>query len=230
MVDLALMGAYDPVTVTPGAPATQAEIGPSITGADVEAAIGNTLRHWLLSYLREIEAKHGLTRGTTPGPRGWSVTGRDLAKLNSDQLPCVVVMTGGILEAPRKEGTPGCVTCRWSVNVGAVFAAAWGGSSRAHAQLYARAISLVLIQRPLEGVDGVVDFRGETYDEMDFDSSRSYSSSICNFSVDIREVVWADGGPPPFVTPPVDPMQPLDPWAPVTGTEVEVEHVTDQPD
>ena len=227
---MSVNGAYDPVLLDAGQPATRAEVGPSITGADVEGAVIATLRHWLPSYLADVEEKHGLERGSTPWPRGWAVTGRDLAKLNSDQLPCVVVMTGGILEAPRKEGAPGVLTCRWSLNVGAIFAAAWGGKSRAHAQLYVRAISLVMIQRPLEGVDAVVDFRGETYDEMDFESSRSYSASIANFNIDIREVVWADGGPPPYVTPPDDPSQPFDPWVTVTETDIDLENVITQPD
>jgi len=223
-------GAYDPVVIGGTGPATQAEVGPCVTGADVEGAVLDTLRSWLPSYLSFVEGAHGLARGSTPVPRGWAVTGRDLAKLNSDQLPCVVVMTGGILEAPRKEGAPGCLTCRWSINVGAIFAAAWGGKSRQHAQLYVRAISLVMLQRPLQGIEAVVDLRGETYDEMDFESSRSYSASIANFNVDIREVVWAQGGPPPYVAPPTDPTQPLDPWVPVTDTDVEVEHVlTDLP-
>jgi hypothetical protein len=204
-------------------PATQAEVGPFVTGGDVEEAVIETLKDWLPSYLADGERKHGWEVGSTPEPRGWALTGRDLQKFPSDQLPAIVVMAGGIILTPRKEGMGnGVLTATWGVDVGAIFNAAWGRSSRAHAQLYVRAIQLVLSQRPLGDLAATADWRGEVYDEIDFPSSRTYSAAVASFNIEVRDVAWANGGPPPLVEPPEDPTQPLDPWTPVVETDTEV--------
>jgi hypothetical protein len=225
------MSAYEPVTLDAGQPATVAEVGPMVTGADVEAAVIATLRDWLPSYIAEAERKHGMQAGLTPAPRGWAITGRNLDKFSEDQLPCIVIMAGGIVPRPLKEGPPGVLTAIWGVDVGTVFGAAYNRSSRQHAQLYARAIHLCLQQRPLEGLRAVaVDWRGEAYDEMDFPDSRAYSVSVCSLNIEVREVAWAAGGPPPYVAPPTDPTQPFDPWVTVTETDTQVENYpTDSP-
>jgi hypothetical protein len=211
-------------TTYPTGPATVAEVGPMIGGAQVELAVYTTLHDWLPSYLSEYERQNNLTPGSVSPPRGWAVTGRDLAKQPADQLPCVVIMAGGIVDPPRKEGGRGRLTARWVVDVGAVFAAAWGGKSRAHAQQYAVAVRTLLQQRPVLIGDGSsVDWRAEGYDEMDFESERMYSASIANFTLEVVGVGWANGGPPPYVTPPTDPTAPLDPWTAVDTTDVTVE-------
>lgn len=211
------------VGVTPGLPATQAEIGPFITGADVETALIDTLRPWLPAYLAAGERTHGLEPGTLPRPRGWAVTGRDMVeKFTSDQVPCIVVMARGILVKPLARGYPGAMTCLWSLDVGTIFNAAWGRDSRAYAQLYARAISLVLLQRPLEGLAGVVDFAGEDYDEGDFAETRTYALTRGAFTVQVEAALWREGGPPPQDEPPDIQEAPLDDWTRVVKTEVEV--------
>lgn len=202
-----------------------AEVGPMITGADVESAVEATLREWLAPYLSECDALHGLARGTTAAPRGWAVTGRDLQKLTSDQLPCVVIMAGGITQPPTKFGGHGAYTAFWGVDIGSVFNAAWGRESRRHAQFYAAAIRVAMLQCPLASDDvtfASVDWRGETYDEMDFADSRSYSASVVGFNVEVRDVADANGGPPPSSSAPVDPTEPFTPWIEVVETSVTV--------
>lgn len=208
--------------------ATQAEIGPFVTGGDVEQALIDTLQHWLVPYLREGEDKHGLPRGDIPEPRGWAITGRDLQKFTSDQLPCVVVLAGGIVVKPLSQGYPGKTTSVWHVDVGVFFNAAWGRKSRQHAQLYVRAMSLCLVQRPLEGVAGVVDFTGEQYDEVDFAETRTYSAAVAQFTIEVENMMWRDGGPPPEVSPP-DTDEPFEPWTEVAETDVEVTNTPPSP-
>ena len=202
--------------------APQADIGPFITGGDVEQALIDTLKLWLPAYLMEGERKHGLTPGDIPAPRGWAITGRDLQKFTSDQLPCIVVMAGGIIVKPLARGYPGSTTATWSVDVACIFNAAWGRMSRKHSQLYVRAITLVLLQRPLEGLACVVDFNGELYDELDFSDTRTYSAAVGAFTVEVEDMLWRDGGPPPYVEPPDEPAEPFDPWTEVTDTDVSV--------
>ena len=196
-----------------------------IDGGDVEVAVRDVLRDWLPGYICEAERRKGWVVGDTPVPRGWVRTGRDLQKLNPDQLPCVVIMAGGIPDPPRKEGAPGILTATWLLDIGIFFNAAWGDKSRDHAQMYARATQLVMQQRQLAlpgSPEYVVDFRGEAYDEMDFASIRSYSASVASFRLEVRNIAWTAGGPPPLVTPPVDPTVPPDGWTRVTDTEITV--------
>jgi hypothetical protein len=211
--------------VTATATVRQAELGPVITGADVEHAILDTLFKWLPSYLRECERLRHMPVGDLPTPRGWLITGRQLEKFTSDQLPCVIVMAGGIVVRPVVSGYPGNMTCVWVVDVGTIWNTAWGRMTRDHAQLMVRAISLVLIQRPLEGgLAGVVDMTGERYDEIDFGDTRTYSAAVAQFTVEVEDVMWRAGGPPPYVEP-GDPMDTWGPWTQVTETGVTVEAV-----
>jgi hypothetical protein len=194
-----------------------------VTGADIEDAVLALLREWLPRYLAAAEQQHELAPGSTPPPKGWAITGRDLQKLLTDQLPCVILLAAGIGQAPRREGT-GVLAATWGVDIGVVFNAAWGRESRRRAQLYARAVQVALQQRPLYalGQPCKVDWRGEVYDELDFADSRSYSASVTSFNVYCREVATTDGGPPPAAAPPSDPTVPFVPWVEATDTEVTV--------
>lgn len=207
----------------------RAQVGPMIGGDDIEAAIIETLKAWLPAYICQGERERGWEVGKTPWPKGWAITGRDLQKLNSDQEPCIVIMAGGITSPPLRQGAPGSMLATWGVSVGSVFNAAWGRASRRHAQLYAVAIRTCLTQRSLEetsvGIKAVIDPLGETYDEMDFAESRSYSTSIASFTVTVDGIGWTSGGPPPDADPPVDPTVPFEPWVEVVSTDVLVEHV-----
>lgn len=203
----------------------QAEIGPIITGGHVERALVDLLKEWLPSYLCECERKVGAEVGSTPWPRGWAITGRDLEKYVSDQLPCVIVMAGGVTTRPRVSGTNGSMTGVWDVDMGIILNAAWGYLSRWYAQLYERAISLVVVQRPLVLDDthiGVVDFAGEGYDELSFPDTRTYSASAGKFTVEVEDFMWRDGGPPPDAQPPSDPTVPFVPWTEVRDVDIEV--------
>jgi hypothetical protein len=203
---------------------TQGDIGPVTIGADIEHALIDTLKAWLPSYLRECERKRDMPVGAIPTPRGWLITGRDLAKYTSDQLPCVIVMSTGIVVKPLAQGYPGSMMCVWHVDVGTIWNAAWGDLSREHAQLYVRAMALTLLQRPLEDLAGVVDFMGERYDEIDFADTRTYSAAVGQFTVEVEDVLWRAGGPPPYVTP-GDPDIPWGPWTPVQETGVTIDKV-----
>lgn len=203
----------------------QAEIGPVITGGLIEGKLVDVLRVWLPAYLCECERKLGAEPGSTPYPRGWAVTGRDLEKYVSDQLPCVVVLAGGVTSPPRRTGSPGRMTGVWNVDVGVIFNAAWGSLSRWHAQLYMRALALCLLQRPLVLDDthtAVVDFAGEAYDELTFPDTRTYSASVGVFTIEVEDMMWRDGGPPPAAVPPSDPTIPLLPWTEAQEVDVSV--------
>jgi hypothetical protein len=209
------------------------EVGPMVTGADIEDAVQGQLKTWLPRYIVAGELQHGLTVGSTPAPKGWAISGRVMDKLLSDQLPCVIVQAGGVAPAgTHREGT-GALTGTWTLAVAVMFDAAWGRESRRRAQLYARAAQLALQQLPLHalGAPCKVDWRGESYDEVDFATTRTYSASVVNFTVWCREIASTDGGPPPEALPPGStgpgdpgtPTVPFVPWVEVSSTEVTVE-------
>lgn len=203
----------------------QAEIGPIVTGGVIETGLLDLLKDWLPAYLCACEQALGVEPGSTPYPRGWAITGRDLEKYVSDQLPCVVVMSSGINPPVRRGGSPGCMTAVWSMDAGVIFNAAWGYRSRWLAQLYVRAIALTLLQRPLvlgDGHTGVVDFTGEAYDELTFPDTRTYSASVAVFTIEVEDMMWRDGGPPPAAVPPSDPTIPFEPWTQVREVDIEV--------
>jgi hypothetical protein len=198
-------------------------VGPAVTGGDIEDVVLDCLQVWLPAYLCEVEDQHGIPRGSTPTPRGWSLTARLLDKLTSDQMPCVVLMTAGVPNPPTKESGPGAYTATWAMEVGVAFVAAWGLDARRLAQLYACAFGLTLTQRPMTALGQPlhVDWRGESYED-DFDASRTFSVAVCSLNVSCREARWANGGPPPEATPPADPTVPFIPWVQVTETDATV--------
>jgi hypothetical protein len=200
-------------------------VGPMVTGADIEDAVVLQLKEWLPRYLVAAEEQHGLTPGSVPVPKGWAVTGRVLDKLLSDQLPCVIVMAAGVAPGVTHREGEGVLTGNWTLGVGSMFNADLGREARRRAQLYARAIQLSLQQMPLHalGQPCKVDWRGESYDELDFATSRTYSASVVNLNVYCREVATTDGGPPPEAVPPTDPTVPFVPWVEVKETETTVE-------
>jgi hypothetical protein len=218
------------VSVTPVAPA---EVGPMISGFTVEMAVENTLRDWFTAYLCEAERQHGLEAGQIAWPRGWAHSGSDLEKMAQDQLPCFVIMSGGITNPPMVSAMPvnvgssialpvGNMTAVYGVEVASVHNAAYDRMSRRNAQLYAVAVARCLLQRPLRGLASTVRQRGESYDELDFERTRTYSASTASFDITVEATGWTDGGPPPEATPPGDPTQPFPPWPTVETTEVDV--------
>jgi hypothetical protein len=64
---------------------------------------------------------------------------------------------------------------------------------------------------------------GESYDEVDFSDTRTYSAAAAGFNIEVEDAWWRSGGPPPYVEPP-DPTVPFDPWVEVTDTGVTVEN------
>lgn len=215
-------------------PQVAAEVGPMVSGYTVETAVERTLRAWLPAYICEAERKEGLTAGDTAWPKGWAHSGSDLEKMAQDQLPCVVIMSGGIVAAPVRTAMPvtigaaislpaGNLAAIFGLEVASVFNAAWDSYARRNAQLYAVAVRDCLLQRPLGMASpSEVVLRGENYDPLDFERTRTYAASIVSFDIAVDSVAWTDGGPPPDVTPPTDPTLPFDPWPVVQDVEVQV--------
>jgi hypothetical protein len=211
----------------------RAEVGPMVSGYLVEMAVENTLRDWFTAYLCEAERVHGFTPGLISWPKGWAHSGSDLQKFAPDQLPCFVIMSGGIVDKPIRSAMPatpgnkfaipsGNLTARFGIEVASIFNAAYSESARADAQLYAVAVRECLLQRPFADLACTVELRAEGYDELDFERTRTYAAAVTSFYITVEDVGWTAGGPPPDAVPPPDPTQPFEPWPQVADTDVTV--------
>ena len=218
---------------------TRADVGPMVSGYAIEAAVELTLRNWLTAYLCEAERQHGIEAGLTAWPKGWAHTGSDLEKFAQDQLPCIVIMAGGIVNRPVYQAMPaaigriavprGNMTATFVVEVAVILNAAWDRTSRRSSQLYVAALRTCLQQRPLDVPDEftfdlTAEIRevGEEYDPLDFERTRTFAAAGVKVDVSVENVGLTDGGPPPDATPPIDPTHPFDPWQQVSSTDVEV--------
>jgi hypothetical protein len=73
-------------------------------------------------------------------------------------------------------------------------------------ELYTAAVRMAMLQHPsLDGLALGTRWIDESYDELEYDDSRTIAAGLVNFGVDIDAVVDAFGGPK---TPPDDPCRP----------------------
>ena len=211
----------------------RAEVGPMVSGYLVEMAVEITLRDWFTAYLCEAERQHALPVGQIAYPRGWAHSGSDLQKFAPDQLPCFVIMSGGITDRPVRSAMPatpgarfaippGNLSARFGIEVASIFNAAYSDTARRDAQLYAVAVRDCLLQRPFASLECTVELRAEGYDELDFERTRTYAAAVVSFDITVEDIAWTAGGPPPQAVPPIDPTQPFGPWPQVQDTDVTV--------
>lgn len=207
-----------------------AVFGPIITGGDVEQWVLDTLRTWLSTYLAEVERQHGYSGHDLARPRGWAI-GPTPDKWPEDQLPAVYVASRGVPAPPLKDGYHG-YRGRWLVEPGVVVSARTQAETHTLAMLYGAAIRAVVIQRPsLGGNAEAADWLGESYDDLDYDDTRSLYGVRQLFSVEVVDVTLGDAGPTaPEVPFTPDDTLPWPPWQEVQTVDVDVENVTaDQP-
>ncbi len=198
--------------------------GPIVSGHDVESHLVAVFKRWAGTYLAEKERQDGLEAGTLARPRSIGVAD-SLDKFDEDQLPAIVLVSIGLAERPVKNGD-GYYRGRWDVGVACICAARTGEESHASCQRYMAALRTLLIQRPsLDGWAAGIDWQGEQYDQLDFDTSRSLDVGLGNFWVEVAGISLANAGPP-------TPSDPLDPdtapwadWSKVTEIDIDVEKV-----
>jgi hypothetical protein len=152
------------------------EIGPMISAYDVERAALDTLRKWIDTYLGEAEAQHGRARNSLPRPRSYT-TSNSFDKWPEDQLPCVLLVSPGILEPPQARGD-GAIFAVFSLGVAAIVSTAQMADTEELAKLYVCALRTCLIQqRSLGGCESGTEWLDETYDDLPSGRGRPSSPS-----------------------------------------------------
>jgi hypothetical protein len=207
--------AYDPTSI----------FGRIVSGDDVEQWCVDLFVRWMGTYLSEVERQHGLTAGSWARPRTFRRS-LSLDKWPEDQLPAVVLVSTGLATPPVKAGD-GKFRARWLMGLVVICSARTEELSHDMARHYCAAIRTLLEQRPsLDGYADGVQWLDESYNDLNFDDSRSLCTGRAVFAVEVDDVMSANSGP---VTPD-DPLSPdTDPWAPWPTVET-VEIVVEQTD
>jgi len=197
------------------------EVGPMVTGRDVELAAIATLKKWSSTYLADAEAQLGRPRGSLPRIRAWT-TSHDFEKWPEDQLPCVLLISPGLAEAPNMDGG-GAYRANFGLGIATIVSAARMDDTAALAKLYCAVMRTCLIQKQsLEGFASGVTWLDENYDDLPSIDDRSLGAGQAIFAVQVDNVSQRWNGPAyPWAVvpePPTDPI-PDDP----TATRVVVE-------
>jgi len=187
------------------------EIGPMISAYDVERAALDTLRKWIDTYLGEAEAQHGRQRNSLPRPRSYTTT-NSFDKWPEDQLPCVLLVSPGVLEPPQVRGD-GTFYAVFSLGVAAIVSTAQMADTEELAKLYVCALRTCLIQqRSLGGFAAGTEWLDETYDDLPSEDWRSLGAGQAIFAVEVDAVAQRYHGPllstpqPPYAPVPGDPF------------------------
>jgi hypothetical protein len=209
--------------------------GPQIGAYEVEDAVVGLLQRWLITYVRELERRAGMTPGTLPPIRSWRVSG-EVGLMPEDQRPAVVVSCRGALVERRGGGASSHgQTWRWAVEVGVQSvtksvkrANGAGPQPRLVSQMYCTAARGILVQQRDElGLLGMIDVVGETYNELESTTDRSTHLAAVQCTVEIPNVVeWSRGPHEPYQSPEgePDPPAPDSPeWPPVDTLDVDVQ-------
>jgi hypothetical protein len=194
-------------------PYTQA-IGDIMTGRDVELAMLTFLRRWGGTYLAECERQRGYGPGALPRVRAYT-TAADFEKWPEDQLPCLLLVSPGLAEAPLADGA-GSYRVKFSVGLAVIVSAATMDETAALSKLYVAAMRAAILQhQSLEGFASGVEWLDETYDDLPSVDTRSLGAGQCIFAVEVSGFARRWNGPKTPEEPPSPDYMPLpeDPYA-----------------
>lgn len=196
-----------------------------VTPEDVEGAMRATIAEWAPDYFAELERNAGYAPGEVARPAG-VITTREFAKWPEDQLPLILVMSGGTIGKPVRRAR-GTYEAAWAVTVAAIVSDVDQGESRRLMAVYAGAIRAMVLQHKMlksslheDGFATFLAWEGETYSDIDFVDSRNLDSCRVNFSVGVEQVVTEQAGPR---EPSEDPLEDPGEWPGVSEVDINVE-------
>lgn len=197
----------------PPVPYSQA-IGSVVTGRDVELAVLAFLKRWAGTYLAECERQRGYVPGSLPRIRTWT-TANEFETWPEDQLPCCLLVSPGLIEAPLADGA-GVYRAKFSLGLAVIVSARTMDETAALAKLYCAAFRAAILQhQSLEGFASGIEWLDENYDDIPSIDDRSLGAGQAVFAVEVSGFARRWNGPttpnePP--SPDTDPL-PVDPFA-----------------
>src|SRR5262245_28967569 len=200
------------------------EIGPIITGRDVELATIALLKRWSGTYLAECERQTARTPGSLPRVRAWT-TSPDFETWPEDIIPRGLIVSPGLIEPPKADGT-GDYRARWSLGLGVVVSARTMDETMELAKLYIAALRTCILQhQSLEGFAAGVEWLDENYDDLPSIDTRSLGAGQAIFAVEVADVSRRWGGPVTPSEPPTPDTVPLPTDPTVDDVAVEVQRI-----
>lgn len=182
--------------------------GPLVSNKQIENRIIGALTDWMPYYLGEMARLDGYAPGELIVPEGY-VRASEFDKWPEDALPVLLVMAAATDKV--RKGQDGEHEAGWTVGIAPVVKDQSAGASRDLAGTYAAAIRGAIVQHKRlrstaypDGIDGSVEWLGEAYTDLAFDSTRTLGTARVIFSVTINNAVTATGGPRELPTEPPD--------------------------
>jgi hypothetical protein len=174
--------------------------GAIVTGGDVEVAVIGWLKHWLPTYLAEMERRTGRAAGVLPMPRSWLRKNR-FDRQPPDQLPAAILISPGLAGKPVRNGD-GSLAAWWRIELAIVCAGRDEESSNELAKLYGAAIRTLALQHPAltsaehpAGFASSIEIAGEGYDGVPADYLPVGATVAVDLNVQVAEIANAYGGP-----------------------------------
>lgn len=178
---------------------------------DLETAAIDTLNLWFHTYTREYELQAGLLRDSFPLPRAF-ITSERLDREDADQLPAVVVVSPGLWEKPRQEGS-GQFRAKFSLAIGIFVAGQDRTTTKRLLRVYCGIARTIMLQKQSLGgfADGTT-WLDESYDDaFQFTDTQTVGAGQVVFAIEVAGVVNRYGGPPTPIPPDPD-TQPGSDW------------------
>lgn len=183
----------------------------------LEQAVLAMLKERYQTWLDEVAQQRGRARGAYKTARTWT-TVNDFASWDAVPLPCVLIISPGMVDEPRRNGD-GTYTARWYVATAVIVSAKDVASTRKLAMRYGAALRACMLQNKtlngaLDGKARVVDWISEDYDDIDTDDSKTLATAKNIFTIEVDDVVNTHRGPTellPNVDSEGDPIPPAGP-------------------
>lgn len=183
--------------------------GPIKDADQVEAAVEDTIKYWIDTFLREKEDQDGIPANSFPLPRAY-VRAVEPDKFPEDQLPAVILHCPGLKDRPYAEGD-GTYNAPFEVNVFVETMASSPAQTRWLAKKYTAVVRDILIKKAsLRGfAEGGTVWDDESYDDLAIEDERTIGYGQVSFTVWVQDVSTRFGGP----LEPADPVeQPGSEW------------------
>jgi hypothetical protein len=183
-------------------------IGPIVSGRDVELAVLTFLKRWSGTYIAECERQRGRPPGSLPRIRGWTVAS-EFEKWPEDQLPCVLLVSPGLAEAPTPDGG-GFFRAKFTLGLAVIVSTATANDTADLAKLYCAAMRAAILQhQSLEGFARGIEWLDENYDDLPSVDTRSLGAGQAIFAVEIDGFARRWNGPTTPGEPPDPDTTPL---------------------
>lgn len=179
--------------------------GPLVIATDIEDGCTLTLQTWIPQYLGRVSRQIGQDSLWLPAPKSYVVSSEPSHHWAEDQLPAVVLASTGTMGKPQRSAR--LYRAFWGLQVVVYVSANDQPATERLAKYYGAAVRSVLTAKAdLGGIAAGVEWLGEKYNPGISDKdSRTRGSCSNSFSVDVRDVVQALGGPSVVTDPPVVP-------------------------